>query len=597
MENWLQSGLSAFFAKDLHIHLAVWIFGYLALLLALGGLCLLAFRAESPAAPPERTGASWWQAPPSWLVHPAFFWLLAVLGMALLWVPNLSVWEANADESIWMAGAHTLAEDPRYWLSVDGTTAGPLVIYPLMVLPALGLPLDYGVIRVFNVLTNAVSTGALLIFFLTVCRSRAWSLLLTLPYVVLITGITYVDLIAYNSEQPSVILLSLGLILVCLALREKPWLPLLCLFLAGFFLGCLPFAKLQAAPVGVALALPVAGWLLWQQRWIAAGLFVVGGLAPTGLLALYLTQAGLWTDFWSSYITGNLVFAERGFYNRDLSTLWKIRRFLLRVVFFEEFIPWLVAFALVLPFLFYRAWQRRREWLAGALPWWPLVVLMLLAGLYVNIRPVTHHVHHYIFTFLPSALALGLLAWLALRPGDAEPRSAPPWLAIGAFLLAFAVCPGFFLAGRGNESLAIVKKNHNRALSPYPWSERISTLSEPGDRLTVWGFRSNLHVETGLPQGTREVMSQFLIQTNEWEEPVGAYYLERYLTDLQRNRPRFIVDITGPEDQYFRDDKYRIENYPTIWEFVRENYDLLSQDDAHRLYELKSPAALEAPAR
>src|SRR3974377_1528337 len=73
-----------------------------------------------------------------------FFFLAVVsLGIILLRFPTFGVTELNVDESEWIAGAATLIKDPRFWYSVNGTTSGPLNIFPLCLINLLGFSLNY----------------------------------------------------------------------------------------------------------------------------------------------------------------------------------------------------------------------------------------------------------------------------------------------------------------------------------------------------------------------------------------------------------------------------------------------------------------------
>ena len=56
-----------------------------------------------------------------------FFLSTIILGIFVLRLPVLAYTHIDSDESEWIVGAATFFNDPRFWLSVDGTTSGPLV--------------------------------------------------------------------------------------------------------------------------------------------------------------------------------------------------------------------------------------------------------------------------------------------------------------------------------------------------------------------------------------------------------------------------------------------------------------------------------------
>ena len=79
------------------------------------------------------------------------------------------------------------------------------------------------------------------------------------------------------------------------------------LFVAGLALGCVPFAKLQAAPVAVVIGVGLIGltWLsdeTWRWKFAVLAALISGAIvAPMLLLAPLAATEGL-TDFWISYI-------------------------------------------------------------------------------------------------------------------------------------------------------------------------------------------------------------------------------------------------------------------------------------------------------
>ena len=60
------------------------------------------------------------------------FLVLFCFLLAWRWPFLLSAEEYNPDESQFIAGAITLAQDPVFFRSVDGTTSGPLNFYALL---------------------------------------------------------------------------------------------------------------------------------------------------------------------------------------------------------------------------------------------------------------------------------------------------------------------------------------------------------------------------------------------------------------------------------------------------------------------------------
>src|SRR5689334_11435702 len=96
---------------------------------------------------------------PRWLRHPAgYATLLLLCLLAFRWPILLDNQQLpDPDESQMMAGAMTLRHDPQFWRSVDGTTHGPLVEWPLVVPLWFGAPMDYTLARTISVLAIWIS--------------------------------------------------------------------------------------------------------------------------------------------------------------------------------------------------------------------------------------------------------------------------------------------------------------------------------------------------------------------------------------------------------------------------------------------------------
>jgi len=88
-------------------------FGWLSLLAALAWTV----RDATASRPSRLLGWAWWLL----LAVVAFRW-------PILWFPH----QQNPDESQLIAGSITLRQDPVFWRSVDGGTAGPIDFYPLL---------------------------------------------------------------------------------------------------------------------------------------------------------------------------------------------------------------------------------------------------------------------------------------------------------------------------------------------------------------------------------------------------------------------------------------------------------------------------------
>jgi hypothetical protein len=107
----------------------------------------------------------------------------------------------------------------------------------------------------------------------------------------------------------------------------------------------------------------------------------------------------------------------------------------------------------------------------------------------------------------------------------------------------------------------------------------LQVRSRPGDRLFVWGKRPHLYVYSRLVPATRFVTCTFLTGLVPWERVAPYEDTTRWivpgswdllLEDLERERPRFIVDAS--QDHLFGDGAYAVDRFPRLKAFLDAGY-------------------------
>lgn len=119
-----------------------------------------------------------------------------------------------------------------------------------------------------------------------------------------------------------------------------------------------------------------------------------------------------------------------------------------------------------------------------------------------------------------------------------------------------------------------------------PYSElggSIRSLSHRGDKLLVWGVRPQLYIESGLSQAVSSgVPTGEIVESN----PVRDSYRRRFLEELKRSEPPFVVDLGGDRlIGYVGRTRSGHEIFPELREYVRNYFQLVSDDGTARLYQ------------
>ncbi len=497
--------------------------------------------------------------------------ILLVL-LAWRWPALISPAELNPDESQLAAGALTLANDPVFWRSVDGTTSGPLNYYVLMPLLALdGLP----------VLFATRLTGLLLVWFSLVLsfallrRAAGFPAAVFgfLPAWLFFSLTTDTDFVHYSSEHVSLVLTAAaGLLLWTSRLPTGVpggwrWL------LVGFCAGLLPWAKLQAAPLAAAFAVgavvfaTVAKNTPWTARLRAVLQFAASSLAPSGIFLTMILGTGQFSHFHESYVPNTIAYATGGqAMGKALAGLWPT---LILTWSFPSFLVTVITLTVVGATVAFSKLRPPSRFFWAAL-------VAVVAALVAILFPRQSFSHYLLFLILPGS-------WLAAASAQSV------WNALPSHRNLFV--PLALIPVLGFPAAARLLSPHPLAFTAVPEAETppelriarlVSQFTEPGDTLAVWGWAPRIHVESRLPQAIRDGNCFRQIHPSAQRD---AYYFPRFMEDLLKNRPALFVDAVGPGLLFFsnRADAGH-EIFPILKEYVGQHYTLLADAHGARVY-------------
>lgn len=509
------------------------------------------------------------------------FALLSVGILFLLRLPTLVYnREINPDESQMITQGRTLAVDPVYFRSVDGTTIGPLDSYVLILPTWVGFSYDYIAARTLGLVLIACS---LLFLYKT---ARDWfgvmpARLALLPLLFALGLTQNGDLLSYCSELVPLFLLSAGVWLWSrVAVQPKPAYGLL--FLLGLLIGMVPFGKLQGAPLAAVLGLVAAISVLNRAApWISR----LGQLAALGFGAVtfpilfisYVGANGYYDDFWLFYIEGNLRYGSNTDHWQNILHLpaYLLKAEELGMVIF-------LAIGLGLAALLHYFTATPKPTLTGV---WPVrlayMALSVLAALYAITRTGTEFIHYFYLAIVPLLLLMALSWKVILRASwiRAWP-STPVW--VTGLLLTVIV---------GEDALNYLR---HIPLNPYPSDrqigfatpqlpivEQIRKFADEGEALVVWGWRCDYYVSAAMWQGTAENHSERCV----FVSPMTPLYQRRYLNNFLRSVPPVFVDAVGSQNGWLTDRKTQgHEIIKPLAQFIQKHYQYMGLYNDARLY-------------
>lgn len=492
----------------------------------------------------------------------------------------------NPDEGQLVAGAQTLAFDPVFWRAVDGGTAGPLNFYLLLWVKLLALPVGFLTARITGLLLiwgTLFFSYRLLRLFLASGPAR----LAMVPAALFFAMATQGDFTHYSTEHLPLFLLAAAAFSLARSSQTggggAAW------WCGGLGLGLLPWAKLQSIPLGAAVLAWVA-WMLWHTATLTRrektrrfGQLLLAGLAPTLLGLTLIGLAGVWPVFVHNYVLQNFHYVADGF---TAASLWTITiESLNQTWHFQACLAG--AFLLTVAgsiggFFFRRAPRGSLEAFGFGL---------FAAAALAVMAPRRPYPHYLLFLVLP--LTYWFAAVIGLFWDRATSRPQRLRLAFSCLVLT----AGWPLVLRFSQPAPemLDRLAATRASPRTAAGEILLAVTQPGDRLAVWGWMSDFYVETGLRQATRHSNSFLCINPN----PQSDYHRAEYLAALRRHRPAVFVDAVGRTADFFQARSLQAHDacFPELAAFIRENYVEFVDVEYARIYvrpDRLAAAALDA---
>lgn len=529
-----------------------------------------------------------------YLIGDRFFVVLFVFAIIVLRIPGLTHLQLNPDESGLILGARTLLHDPRFWISFDNTTLGPVSTFVVALPGLLGFTVDYTSIKVIAIFTWCI-VGVLMFLGFRNLYNGTLARLFVLPLVLTAATFNFWDYVAFNGEHMPVLLLAFGFWMHAGFLRNGSEVQPVRALLLGIALALVPLAKIQPGPLafawGVSACLLSLKAALRRVFWI-----VLGAVTPLIVLAIYLTASGAWHDFIQSYLLNNLLYASDGWNARHADMTFLENALKAPDFFFRPrdsrglFGICLLVGGVGVASAMLNVRIRQRIFRSDVV----LSLIICIAAAVCVIMPKNNWTHYLLLLFVPvsmftAAVLAVIFEHIQEREATIEFEFRHPdrrWRVSGvaAVALLIAVLGGFlspvYTMKAGNSGIRKAEVNLARGTKPGSVAEGILRHALPGEPVAHWGVLLSEVCEAGVSLGTRDAHNERALYPSTQQE----YYLQRWTTDLLIRKPRFVVDSgSGKKFEHFR-----LENFPREWAVVSSLYELLEEIDGFRIFCMKS---------
>jgi hypothetical protein len=535
----------------------------------------------------------------------SFHWFVVLSLMVLLVLRFPSFFlnaPLNPDEAQFLASAIKFRGNMNSWLSVDTTTSGPINIYPLMWPFLFGADTGFAVARI----TATLLISATWFFFWTALAStpthvRVWA---SACLILFMGGVQNPEFIHYSSEIVPSFLLFSAMVVTMVAVDRQPSLTQICV--AGFCLGLVPFAKLQAAIIAATLGIILLSLIVRHatEPYRSVSLLISCACLPAVILLLPLAMGGGLHDFWVSYIlhAKYYIVGSEDWGRLQSSRIWPAQLralyWILRENFYGNLVGSYVAIcvgaaslaivALPIRKMVHNAPARRmflkhpdalRTVIAfvvlvvsvcaviassrrfphyAVLLIWPLTLLAGLAWSLASSWPAPGEVGHWHLARIVGVLSILCIGGVALR--EAKVGHNP---GVGEFCI--------------NPTLYEPKVDYDPEItgaeSVFGASQLLVSPVTGRGRMLIWGWMPQWYVWSGWMPATRDIITFYQIVPS----PARGYFRDRMMTELRISPPDYIIDAVAPGSFGFIDPENEgLESFPELAAFVANDYVLLS---------------------
>jgi hypothetical protein len=487
----------------------------------------------------------------------------------------------NPDEALFAASAMRSSYGWANWGMIDATTSGPLNVI------VLTWPHLYGAdITLYSGrLTGAgLACGTAGFLYLTARQfmPAIWAVPAVIPCILFYATVGDAHFLHFSSEQLPVFLVAGSIYFLVRAMQRHT---VFDSATAALLCGLVPFAKLQgvlfAALLGVALltsilALSPAGV---RKKQFAASMFF--GCLPAALFLVPLAVSGELDDFVKSYFLQQHLRGSDGV--PALGMIWTIPSARAFVVA-SGCIVALSATILGCSFFMHK------ERFALSKPQTALLSLSLVAlpVACVSIDLPGRPFAHYLQFLIPAAslwtISATLLLAKALRGATAK-NMALFMLALASFVPSSAWSP--------------LERHYDFHTQPTVNGLWTGNLTSPrslswlrpsvDDTIVCWGWQPQCYVESAIRPATRDGTNENQIYTTS----LLPYFRSRFMADLAKSEPDFVVDFVTPNSFGFSDpEKQSIRMFPEFDARIGADFEMVSKhdpaDSCPRLYIRKS---------
>lgn len=476
----------------------------------------------------------------------------------------------NIDEAQFLAQAITILHNPIFLESFDGNTAGPVTSYYLAFFHLLGFPLDYSTSHLAAIILQVpILIGTLLV--LKKIFEKRIAFLSFFPILTLFLFTQHIDFLHLTSELIAINLLIISTYIYLSLYKSKQSTPLL-IFIFGGIAAFIGFCKLQALPIMFGISLFFTAELFLQANTIkkfVRDLFFLftGGVSVLAVLIGIMIYWNVLDQFLIFYIKGNFIHSSKNSYSFSDNLIEYFRQIwpnkeLVHFSFYTALFALLSTISLIKT----KSYNRLNRL--------HVFVFIYIGFTFFAISKSGFQYFHYLnFLFFPFTILFGFLITTYY---NYLPKAINLLGIIGLiiyispfFQSIYTKAPFYFYSYQGKK-LAI--------------SETAKTILEYAnpttDKMIVWGWKNEYHVETQIPQGSCDNHNIRCFGFSLVDE-----HRERMMKNIKENKPKIFVDAVFRDKIAFN--TMGLHKFEELNRYVQTHYEMKQRIGDEYIYVLK----------
>lgn len=471
----------------------------------------------------------------------------------------------NPDEGFHFNVGLSLLQGSNLYVDTDTATTGLVNSFILLIWFKIFGPSIFSM-RLLTLIIEIVSFVLIQKSFRFYCDK--WIAFALALYFLCYNSLYTMDVISFNCETTFYLFMSL--FIFCCANQKKCVYQYFCYIT----LGLMPFIKLQFVPIAMVLFLimfiknnrnlfdnftKVDSSSFTQILFSRSNVIsLILSVFPLALITICFYFAGSLEWFFRLYFYNAFSHISSSFQDYLLNMCALIKYMSKFMEFYPSFLPMIFASFILLVTIFFKKFKKS---------YWLLI--MLYFSIYFSVSRPLQPFNHYLNITMPTSLAV--LAYIfSLNYVNNEKIIVVKHVIFRSFVLFWCISIVVFSVSFYSIDIKQTVGALYTSTANNIWltiSNDIRINSNNDDKIVVWGWQNEIYPYSQRTSATSQSDISFAVL-----DKYPLFNRDKYVYDIKKNKPKFIVDVVSPMSFKFKDKAFHIVNAKFMDEIMKDYY-------------------------